>query len=149
MNKTECIKNLELVATYFEERISKADEPDRCWDYTFGIKDGQEDIESFRAGIKAMEATNWISVKERNPEEKGTYLVTIEYNKWVNDEMTDEIETEVDTRWFGNGLELCPDWVMDDQPDEGLVWTEQCGSIKGERVIAWMPLPEPWKGEDK
>ena len=86
---------------------------------------------------------NWISTKERNPEEEGTYLVTLEYNKWVDGEETDEIKTEVDTRWFGDAR-ICPDWRMDNQPEEGLAWTEQCGSIKGERVLAWMPLPDPY-----
>ena len=146
MNKH--IENLETLVNFFETEISKA-EPNQWVEYGFDVEEGQRDVECFKAAIKALKETEWISAKDRNPEEKGTYLVTIEYNKWVDGEMTDEIVTEVDTRWFGNGLELCPNWVMDDQPDEGLVWTEQCGSIKGERVIAWKPLSDPWKGEEK
>ena len=28
-------------------------------------------------------------------------------------------------------------WIMDGQPENGLAWTEECGSVKGETVYAW------------
>lgn len=72
--------------------------------------------------------------------------MTLQYDEWNGKEKTGKVVTEVATRWFGDAS-TCPNWIMDDQPREGLVWTEECGSAEGERVIAWMPLPEPYEVE--
>ena len=139
MTKKDAIKNLKELIAYFEQELNRA-EPDQWIEYGFDVEEGKGDVETFKKSLNALEITSWISTKDRNPEETGTYLVTLEHNKWVDGEEIDEIETEVDTRWYGDS-KICPDWRMDDQPGEGLAWTEQCGSIKGERVVAWMPLP--------
>lgn len=57
-------------------------------------------------------------------------------------EKTEKKLAEVTLRYFAD-LDKEPklrDWVMDDEPKSGLAWTEECGSIKGEKVYAWMPI---------
>ena len=45
-----------------------------------------------------------------------------------------------DSRWFGDAAKAgCGEWAMKDQPDYGLVWTEETGSYSNERVYAWLP----------
>lgn len=63
--------------------------------------------------------TRWIPVSERLPEKMGAYLVTLEYK---------EHGLGVTTLWF-HGSEIG--------------WDLRVADI----VIAWMPLPLPWKGE--
>ena len=59
----------------------------------------------------------WIPVTERLPEHSGWYLVT-------------QILTEDDDQL------VCPKWYP--------TWS---GWYENKQVIAWMPMPEPWKGE--
>ena len=73
-----------------------------------------------------MKMPEWIPCSERLPEEDGQYLITVKY-KHVNDSYEDiyaEHGEWYDGRWdmfcFGH-----------------------CGKV--EDIIAWMPLPEPYK----
>ena len=70
----------------------------------------------------------WIPVSERLPENDKEVLVTL-------------FGGSVDIGWFDN------------DKDEGLVFrTEYCRFDEDEifhMVNAWMPLPEPWKGEEE
>ena len=74
-----------------------------------------------------MPEPQWISVKERLPDESGQYLITVKY-KHVDgyDDIYAEHGEWADGKWdmfcFGH-----------------------CGEV--EDIIAWMPLPEPMKGE--
>lgn len=82
----------------------------------------------------------WIPCKERLPKEDGNYLVTFEEG-YAADYGFDSIGIapfEVDCEGFG-------------------IWQEEfdrhtLGSLGSDwveiKVIAWMPLPEPWKGEE-
>lgn len=75
----------------------------------------------------------WISCSESLPEEYGSYLVA-----WKTIPMIDRIHTH-----FYEILEFDPD-------DEAL-WTgiiRQANGLEYE-IIAWMPLPEPYNGNDK
>ena len=77
---------------------------------------------------KAIEEWNtrtpdWIPVEERLPEEKGVYLVT--YHPWYWDDVESEIKVGIDT-FMGK-----------------TAWSKR----KFQRVIAWMPLPEPYSPE--
>ena len=79
----------------------------------------------------------WNFVKtDGNPKEKGSYLCVLLYDEYYNDKKTGKKLARIDFRWFGDaeGLE---GWIMTDQPKEGLVWTEQIGSVYGETVYAW------------
>ena len=65
----------------------------------------------------------WIPVSDRLPEEKGEYLVTYHPCYW--DDVEDEIRVGIDT-FRGR-----------------TTWAKK----KYQRVIAWMPLPEPYEGD--
>lgn len=66
------------------------------------------------------------------PKERGKYLVTMEY--WVGDK-----ERYVDIAYYGKPFGKRKEcfYQIDDE------W----GDIIIDGVLAWMPLPEPWKGE--
>ena len=66
----------------------------------------------------------WIPVTERLPDKMGTYLVTLDYKEYGTGVMTG-----VMSLWFHN---------------EEIGWDSRVA----DEVTAWMPLPEPWKGEE-
>lgn len=71
--------------------------------------------------IKALEEPHWIPCSERLPEESGTYIVTA----------YDGVEERVTFAKYQKRLKR---------------W-ELTGARAYWRVLAWMPLPEPWEGE--
>lgn len=88
---------------------------------------------------KYYRESNWISCKERLPEEDGDYLVTFEegYAEDYGLDLVGIAPYEVDCEGFG-------------------IWQEEfdphtLGSLGSEwvdiNVIAWQPLPEPYKEE--
>lgn len=77
-----------------------------------------DDVES----MPTIEAEpHWIPCSERLPEEKGEYLVTYHPCYW--DDVKDEIRVGIDT-FRGR-----------------TTWAKK----KHQRVIAWMPMPEPYE----
>ena len=83
-----------------------------------------EQKEALDMATKLLEQTRWIPVSERLPEEDGFYLAT------CDGEICGEDEPVASMAEFENGK-----WV-DDEDDY------QC-------VLAWMPLPEPYKAESE
>ena len=91
---------------------------------------------------KAIEALSadrpqeWIPCSERLPEKDGRYLVTyplLWYNLWVS------------TAWYGTP-------PMPSRPVKGkcfFVSDDEYGDVPYYDVLAWMPLPEPWKGGEE
>ena len=73
----------------------------------------------------AEEQTRWISCKDRLPEEKGLYLVTY-YPCYWDDVDKSKICVGIDT-FRGK-----------------TTWAQK----KYQRVIAWMPLPEPYQPKE-
>lgn len=112
------------------------------------IKDIEENIlpiiggKSLRMAIDALrqperKTEHWISCKERLPEKDGDYIVTFEKG-YASDYGLDPIGIapfEVDCEGFG---------IWQEQFD-----THTLGSLGSDwvdiNVIAWMPLPEPYK----
>ena len=77
----------------------------------------------------AQTEPQWIPVSERLPEEPFGCLVTV----WDTNPVTmDEFE---------NILPYFVGW-------DGKQWNDGDGEQCPFEVIAWMPLPEPWKGEE-
>lgn len=75
--------------------------------------------------ISAEAVQGWIPCSERLPSESGDYLCTIPL---------DEVDTYTEVLTFhkGNFYEVDDEW----------------GTIYYDDVIAWMPLPTPYKGGD-
>lgn len=68
--------------------------------------------------------SKWIPCSERLPEKDGEYFVT--------------------ARWLGK-KEVREVWI--DHFQFGCQWDDFDNN--GSEVLAWMPLPEPWEGEDE
>ena len=94
-----------------------------------------------REALKEVKKDDWVSCSERLPERDGEYLVTYEkgYAEDYGFDLVGIAPFEVDCEGFGIWQEnfdlhtlgsLGSDWV--DIP-----------------VIAWMPLPEPWKRREE
>ena len=75
-------------------------------------------VEALESYVPDMNVGKWIPVSERLPEEEGHYLVT------------DDSGGE---KWVDSSVFL--------RSDDGSVYWDFVN------VTAWMPLPEPWKGE--
>ena len=85
-----------------------------------------ETEEEQEKAINILKSRCWIPASERLPEEKKTVLVQWEkYDKYLN-----QILTYFDVMWL-------------EDLDEGIFETIN-GTPNG-RIIAWMPLPEPYK----
>lgn len=80
-------------------------------------------LDACKGAIKALEQTRWIPCTERLPKEDGCYLVTI---KWKG-RYSGDVYTETTMAEY---KEKTKEWDYVD-------------------VIAWMPLPEPYKAESE
>lgn len=79
-----------------------------------------------------------------NPKEPGEYWVTLIHPEWKDGKRTGRNVAEVTQRYFAD-LDENPDCKylkMDGEPDEGLAWIEDPGSIMFEKVYAWMPIED-------
>lgn len=95
-------------------------------DYPEAIKSLKEDIAAIDLAIQALQEKQerrWIPVSERLPDIAGEYLVLYHPCHWDNV----RAETCVGIDTFRGKV----------------AWAKK----KHQRVTAWQPLPEPWKGE--
>ena len=81
--------------------------------------------------IKALEAPQWIPCSERLPEDYTDVLAWFEYFRYGN------YNCLYQTYGIGSYSMEYDSWMINHETG----WHKL-------RVIAWMPLPEPWKGED-
>ena len=91
--------------------------------------------------IRNLKSSQWIPVTEMLPEEPGMYIITGEYTSSGTKSLY------VDICEYGRPYTY-PDGY--DQPDVCFYFDdEDVGPIEIENVIAWMPLPEPYKKEEE
>lgn len=90
-----------------------------------------------------MKKWNYVD-KDGNPNKPGMYWVTLIHPEWKDGKKTGKMVAEVDARYYAD-LDKEPElkgWTMDDEPDNGLAWTEESGSYSGERVHAWIEIED-------
>lgn len=97
-----------------------------------------KDIEALRMAIKALEQSEWIPATERLPEETGEYLVSTD-----NDEIF-VIPYDEHERDFGY-------WYEEFSEETGGKIGEEWRSADDNcmKVVAWRPLPEPYREEEE
>lgn len=86
---------------------------------------------ALQMAIKALEEPHWIPCSERLPEEGNSVLITREPFKIKG------YEQEV----------IKAKRSVDPRSGEIEWWSPEFGTLTTKAVLAWMPLPEPWRGD--
>ena len=110
-------------------RQAAIDVADAVWSVT-GDKNVAKVWDQIKDLPSAQPKQQWIPVSERLPEEDGYYLT---YGGWPNGYLI--LAFKHIRNWKKGHFFIAPFW---NSPSE----------IVDRAVIAWMPLPEPYKGED-
>lgn len=87
--------------------------------------DNIEELVDKETLLKPQKEYEWIPIEERLPEEKGLYLVAYHPCYWDN--VKEDVLVGIDN-FMGKTS-----------------WSRR----KYQRVIAWMPLPDPYKGSER
>lgn len=82
--------------------------------------------------LKALEQPKWIPVSERLPESAGVYIIS----RWFSDGCESMILTDA---CYFDGTST---WHNDNRINHSRDYVD-------EKIIAWMPLPEPYKAESE
>ena len=84
--------------------------------------------------------SKWTYSADGRPDKEGIYWCILLYDEWEDGKRTGRKRAAVDTRYFGDiADDVARTWVMDNEPETGLVWTEETGSYDHEQVWAWRP----------
>lgn len=87
--------------------------------------------EALDMAISALKG-GWIPVSERLPESSGVYTVS----RWFSDGEERAILTDA------NYYDGCGEWYNDNR----INWDRE---LVTDKIVAWMPKPEPYKGESE
>ena len=101
---------------------------------------GEKPIYEFADCLLANGVTvqEWISVRDKLPEEDGSYLVAT--NSFGD-------RQSVKLRWFAKDGEMVEAHDLAGQKDVWYLYDIECGYVSINSVTHWMPLPQPPKGE--
>lgn len=123
---------------------------------------GEENILILKTAISALEEIQkkqgWIPVTERLPETRQAVIVTVHSSEWISDynsvgfpEEEKKHHSESQGVYVGY-LEKDGKWWFLDEDMCEVLCEKEFGNDKGrvyDVVIAWMPLPEPYKMENE
>lgn len=85
-------------------------------------------LEKLEVIVNALEKQTWVSVKDRLPKDDEYVLI------WCKGEFINGTNMGEECEWYGIGYNY------------GLKWEVfQCKDIEDIEVLAWMPLPKPYK----
>ncbi|WP_105308826.1 DUF551 domain-containing protein [Dorea sp. Marseille-P4042] len=100
-------------------------------------------VDAIERGIHALKETQWIPCSERMPKERDSMFARWKgTDKWTEAMFEKRSDTVIATIEYSNGKRtVAPAYTTDGK------W--RCDCIIGDdgEVIAWMPLPEPYKEE--
>ena len=109
-----------------EDLIRRSDAIDAVIEW-YGCK--PNDIEAFEKIIEAVPSADrpqeWIPCGERLPDENDSVLIT-----WGNI-----------PKWWMHDKRVCVLWHYSEKGPDAHWW-------KDGTIVAWMPLPKPWEGEE-
>ena len=95
--------------------------------------------DALNMAIKALEQTRWIPVSDRLPED-GIYLVTVERIAGV---------PRIETKSFAKDLTRVDNFRFRKPKCGWYDYDSEYGCWEDTQIIAWMPLPQPYKGESE
>ena len=120
------------------ELVQNEDGTFSAYDDTYDVVIHCETGEDQKEVIERLKATNWIPVSERLPEDEKEYLVTLE-----------KVYGTPETLFgIANYLRFEDAGYWNEKKYGYLEWdrySDGHGGTKMYKVIAWMPLPEPYK----
>ena len=109
-----------------------------AYDDTYDVVIHCETEEEQKKVIERLKSTNWIPVSERLPEDEKEYLVTLEKVYGTPEKLYG----------IANYLKFGDAGYWNEKKYGYLEWDKYSdghGGTKMYKVIAWMPLPEPYK----
>ena len=121
----------QTIAVTGNEKMNKVIDAEKLWNRLISVSEndwvGFDTIDEVLSEMPAE--PRWIPVTERLPQKYGKYLVSVDFDSYVGTEPL----------WYGriNGKD-----VFYDSDSE-------YGDIQWDGVIAWMPLPTPYKGGEE
>ena len=126
------------------EKEQNSYEADHAWNYSKGLEYAKEIIRSHMNHNGDTEMAGWIPCSKRLPEEhystfaiyKDTHLWSKSMFEKVSDPANITYELEDGTRKTGTSYTLDGKWKI-----------EKENRIVKRKVVAWQPLPNPYKGE--
>ena len=95
-------------------------------------------LDALAMAISALEKIKWISVKDRLPQEDGSYLVTT--NCFGN-------RQGINIRCFAKDGETVDEYDLAGQKYVWYFYDSEYGYVPTDSVTHWMQLPQPPKGE--
>lgn len=125
IRRSDAIANIEILLDDISD-VQDEDELKELKTYNLGVR---ASLNSIKHHVPS--ADRWIPCEERMPEEPFDCLVTVE-----------------DSYFNGSGFTDCESILPYFVGWDGEQWNDCNGGRCPFEVLAWMPLPKPYKGED-